>query len=219
MTLLRIVGGDHGLLFRWAEAARAGGFDAAILPADALLERPVAAGLCLWDLGPRPGGDLAHAERAMAANVGTGFVFMSARPDPAEGLHLLRGGARGYANRLLSQAVLNELLDTVGNGDLWAGRQVTDYLLARALSEPFAPAPSVGEADVLQRLSGREAEVAARVAAGASNKVIASDMAITERTVKAHLNSIFRKTGVRNRVQLAIALAGQAAKPARRSSG
>lgn len=219
MALLRIAGADRGLLVSWADAARAAGFDAVILPTGAVIDRPVMDGLCLWDLGPGTGVDLMPARRAMGRNAGVGFVFLSARPDPAEGLELLRAGARGYANRLLSNAVLGELLDTVSSGQLWAGHQVNDYLLARALSEPTTPPGPTAGPDVLERLSGREAEVAARVAAGASNKVIASDMGITERTVKAHLHSIFRKTAVRNRVQLALALAGRPADVAQRSSG
>jgi two-component system, NarL family, nitrate/nitrite response regulator NarL len=218
VTLLRIVGGDHALLIRWAEAARACGLGTAILPAASLVERSATDGYCLWDLGPRPCMDLADAERALATSSGAGFVFLSARPDAHEGLRLLRAGARGYANRLASSAVLAAVLESVRDGELWAGRQVTDYLLARALEKP---APSAAEPGLLDRLSGREAEVATRVAAGASNKVIASDMAITERTVKAHLNSIFRKTGIRNRVQLALAV-GAGSEPGsgrRQSSG
>jgi DNA-binding NarL/FixJ family response regulator len=207
VSLLRIVGGDHALLVRWAQVARACGLGTAILPAASLVERPPADGYCLWDLGPRSDIDLEAAERALATSAGAGFVFLSARPEAGEGLRLLQAGARGYANRLASPGVLGAVLESVRGGEVWAGRQVTDYLLARALEKPVPAAVGTG---LLDRLSGREAEVATRVAAGASNKVIANDMAITERTVKAHLNSIFRKTGVRNRVQLALALATRA---------
>lgn len=219
MSLLRIVGEDHGLLVRYAAVARAAGLGTAILPAASLAERPPRDGYCLWDLGPRPGDGLGEAEVALSASAGAGFVFLTARPDAQEGLRLLRAGARGYANRLASPEVLAEVLDSVRGGALWAGRQVTDYLLARALERP-APTPRADTGPgLLDCLSGREAEVAARVASGASNKVIASDLSITERTVKAHLNSIFRKTGVRNRVQLALALANGAGAGRRQSSG
>ena len=68
--------------------------------------------------------------------------------------------------------------------------------------------------DPFGQLTAREAGIARQVAAGHSNKVIAADSGISERTVKAHLNSIFRKTGIRNRVQLALAVS-QAISPAR----
>jgi DNA-binding NarL/FixJ family response regulator len=56
------------------------------------------------------------------------------------------------------------------------------------------------------QLTARETEIAEQVAAGHSNKVIAAENGISERTVKAHLNAIFRKTGLHNRVQLALAV-------------
>jgi two-component system nitrate/nitrite response regulator NarP len=56
--------------------------------------------------------------------------------------------------------------------------------------------------DPLSNLTPREREVVAGVAAGQANKRIASELGISEGTVKLHLHSIFRKLNVRNRVQL-----------------
>ena len=53
-------------------------------------------------------------------------------------------------------------------------------------------------------LTPREIEIARLIGQGASNKRIARQLAITERTVKAHLTTIFRKTGVDDRVTLAL---------------
>ncbi|RZV48239.1 MAG: response regulator transcription factor, partial [Pseudomonadales bacterium] len=95
--------------------------------------------------------------------------------------------------------------------------QVTDYLLKVALAEKTkASAP---KESLLGQLTAREAGIAKQVAAGHSNKVIAADSGISERTVKAHLNSIFRKTGIRNRVQLALAVSQANENPRRLSNG
>jgi DNA-binding NarL/FixJ family response regulator len=123
---------------------------------------------------------------------------------------------RGYANRLAAPRVLDVLLATVESGEIWAGRQVTDYLLAAAMAEESVSAES--DQGILERLTAREAEMAGQVAAGLSNKAIAIENGISERTVKAHLNSIFRKTGIRNRVQLALAVTRGGDKPRQRSS-
>jgi DNA-binding NarL/FixJ family response regulator len=64
---------------------------------------------------------------------------------------------------------------------------------------PAAPAPAA-------RLSEREAQIAEAVAAGLSNKMIASDLGISVRTVENHMRSIFFKLAVRSRTQLAARL-------------
>jgi DNA-binding NarL/FixJ family response regulator len=67
-----------------------------------------------------------------------------------------------------------------------------------------APGPA---ADPGVRLSPRELEVARAVAEGRSNREIADQFGITERTVKAHLGAAFDKTGARDRLQLALYVA------------
>jgi two-component system, NarL family, nitrate/nitrite response regulator NarL len=53
-------------------------------------------------------------------------------------------------------------------------------------------------------LSAREREVVELIAGGGSNKEIAERLGITERTVKAHLTSVFQKLGLSSRLQLAV---------------
>jgi DNA-binding NarL/FixJ family response regulator len=59
-----------------------------------------------------------------------------------------------------------------------------------------------------ESLTARELEVLKQVAKGKINKEIASDLEITEGTVKQHLNKIFDKIGVDNRVEAANAFNG-----------
>ncbi|MBV5337679.1 MAG: response regulator transcription factor [Deltaproteobacteria bacterium] len=58
----------------------------------------------------------------------------------------------------------------------------------------------------LAKLTEREREVAVLVAHGECNKEIARELNIAERTVKAHLSTVFEKLDVRDRLQLAIHL-------------
>ena len=62
---------------------------------------------------------------------------------------------------------------------------------------------------MLGRLTPRERDIAYRIVQGKSNKVIASELGVTERTVKAHLGSIYKKTDTRDRLQLAMLLKDQ----------
>lgn len=218
MALIAVSGSDHPLLMRWSDMAGRSGHDCIILPPSTLRGGlGVAADICLFDLGPRGATDPGALLGAVQASVGTRFVAMTARPAADEGLHLLRGGVRGYCNRLVSAEVFGALLSTVASGEIWAGRQVTDFLLGATLAGDAYHAAPVHS--LLDHLTAREVQIAEQVAAGVSNKVIAVDNGISERTVKAHLNNIFRKTGVRNRVQLALAVSRAGGGQRRLSSG
>ncbi|HYV50171.1 MAG TPA: response regulator transcription factor [Myxococcaceae bacterium] len=66
------------------------------------------------------------------------------------------------------------------------------------------PRPVAGPAPLLSRLSQRERQVLSLIGAGADNLKIAAQLDISERTVKAHVTGLYRKTQVENRTQLAI---------------
>jgi len=75
-----------------------------------------------------------------------------------------------------------------------------------------SPTPSLGsmaaetkqaEASI-QRLSERERQIAYLVARGLKNRDIAGQLTISENTVKRHMQSIFGKTGARDRLELAV---------------
>jgi DNA-binding NarL/FixJ family response regulator len=56
----------------------------------------------------------------------------------------------------------------------------------------------------MERLSERERQISYLVARGMRNRDIATDLSISENTVKRHLQSIFSKTGSRDRLELAV---------------
>lgn len=112
-----------------------------------------------------------------------------------------RDGAAGFVSR--HSTGIDELLGAIhaaARGELhfpWGSTQPP---------EPSGPASAVGWK--LQRLTPREREVLAHVAAGHDNLKIAALLNISERTVKSHVISVYRKLDAENRVQLAL-LAGQ----------
>ncbi|MCB1801989.1 MAG: response regulator transcription factor [Gammaproteobacteria bacterium] len=213
MALIWLFGTDLARLSQWSATLDAAGHDHGILPLSALAaSAKVSADLCLFDLGPRGDAEQSVLRDAVKAHGSSRFIALSARPHATEGLALLRAGVRGYANRLAAGKVIQAVVDAVLADEVWAGREVTEHLLQQALATPVAEIPE-GE-QLLAALTPREAEVALAVATGHSNKVIALDSGVSERTIKAQLNSIFRKTGVRNRVQLALALSHLQPNPA-----
>jgi len=128
--------------------------------------------------------------------------------DPAMSIEtgklILRAGGAGYDSDQLSIAECVQALAVVASGDLWARRAVLHSLL-RGMLEIESPHRNFP----IRVLSPREIEVARYVAAGLPNKRIAHRMAVTERTVKAHLSSIFQKTDASDRLELALLMRGE----------
>ena len=70
------------------------------------------------------------------------------------------------------------------------------------------------KANSLARLSERERQIAYAVARGLKNRDIAEQLSISENTVKRHLQSIFGKTGARDRLELAVIALNEVSKAA-----
>lgn len=131
------------------------------------------------------------------------FLFLSRRPDTGEGLALIGAGGRGYCNRYIAPELLHKAVAVVALGEVWLGRRLVDHLLQNqgSTARHAADAEFGGGCS---SLTAREREVSQLVANGASNKKIAKLLGITERTVKAHMSAIFRKTDTRDRLQLGL---------------
>ncbi len=108
-------------------------------------------------------------------------------------LAALHAGASGY---LLKHATPEDVIAAVRSAH--AGEAPLDPLAARALLDAERSHPRE------PKLTAREAEVLDLIALGLANKQIASRLGIRERTVKAHLTSIFTAIGVQDRTQAAL---------------
>lgn len=132
---------------------------------------------------------------------GARVIAMTAIENPQEARRALEAGASGYVHYLAIPQVLEQVAQVVSVGGMWLGADLMRQLvLATARILPAASTPSAD----LSLLTSREKAVAELVAAGKSNKEVARDLDITERTVKAHLGSAFEKLQVRDRLQLVL---------------
>jgi DNA-binding NarL/FixJ family response regulator len=137
---------------------------------------------------------------------GKKVIAMTAIENPQEARRALETGASGYVHYLAAAEVLEQVAQVVAAGGMWLGADLMRQLvLATARIIPAATTP---KAD-LSLLTSREKAVAELVAAGKTNKEVARDLAITERTVKAHLGSTFEKLQVRDRLQLVLVFSQQ----------
>jgi DNA-binding NarL/FixJ family response regulator len=96
----------------------------------------------------------------------------------------------------------------VTGGGIWLGEDLVQFLIA-SLTQIKTTNVSPQHNEWRQKVSHREAEVIESVALGASNKVIARQLDISERTVKAHLTTIFEKLSVTDRFKLALLVNGK----------
>lgn len=152
--------------------------------------------------GDKPDPALLVQEVSLAAP-GCSIVVLSNLPGDEEGLAVLEAGAAGYTSALAIPDVLRQIATVVENGGLWVGPS----LLQRLIAGMAAHSTQINS-NHLDKLSAREKEVALAVAGGASNKEIARNLDISERTVKAHLTAAFERLGVRDRLQLSLLING-----------
>jgi len=116
----------------------------------------------------------------------------------------LQAGARGYLLKDSSRENLLDAIHAAARGETLLKPEI----LARVLAPQFAPKPvSTTQAD--STLTERELEVLQLAAKGERNKEMAYKLGITERTVKAHLQSIYQKFGVDSRAAAVAVAAGK----------
>lgn len=134
------------------------------------------------------------------------IVWTSSSPSDDEGIAALDAGCVGYCHAFSDKETLRNVQQVVRSGQIWVGAGLLHRLLkvANHLKKPFEPRTASWK----QTLSAREVQVAELAANGASNLQIAELLHISERTVKAHLSSIFQKMNVSDRLQMTLRVHG-----------
>ena len=116
----------------------------------------------------------------------------------------LAAGARGYLLKDTDRQTLFDTLRAAARGETLLKPEI----LTRLLTQPETSSADVPRHLPSHDLTEREMEVLQRVAVGERSKEIAMRLGITERTVKAHLASIYNKLGVDSRAA-AVSIASQ----------
>lgn len=119
-------------------------------------------------------------------------LAIATKEDESEIQKLVRLGARGIVGRTCTVETLVEACKRVAGGGTWLPPHWHAHV-----------APVSGQ-DALSPLTQREREVVRHVASGLRNAETAAALFVSEVTVKTHLNNVFRKLGVRDRVALAL---------------
>ena len=104
----------------------------------------------------------------------------------------IRLGARAVVHKTFAAETVKDAIRAVADGQVWIPEASRERLARRE------------ESGRLKELTRRETEIVCHVAAGLRNAEIAKTLLITEGTVKKHLNSVFKKVSIRDRVELAM---------------
>jgi len=116
---------------------------------------------------------------------------------------VVRLGARGLVLKADNPQKLFAAIRAVADGELAFSDEIARTVLdAMVSNQPTAPSS-------MTRLSERERQISYMVARGMKNRDIAGELSISENTVKRHLQSIFSKTGSRDRLELAVLALGE----------
>ena len=113
----------------------------------------------------------------------------------------LRAGASGFLLKDAPRADLVAAIRVAAAGDALLAPSVTRRLIEAFAARPAAVAPSPSR---LASLTPRERDILTLVARGRSNAEIASDLVVSEATVKTHVGHLLAKLGLRDRVQAVI---------------
>ncbi len=125
-------------------------------------------------------------------------VVLTGSENQNDYVQVVRLGARGLVLKGDDPRKLFAAIRIVSEGELAFSDEIARSVLESMVSDqPFVPAS-------LSRLSERERQISFMVAQGMRNREIASGLNISENTVKRHLQSIFSKTGSRDRLELAV---------------
>jgi DNA-binding NarL/FixJ family response regulator len=138
-----------------------------------------------------PGGDGVHALRGLRAAGSTARVLVvTSFTEPSAVLPAVRAGAAGYVYKDVDPAALAAAIRAVHAGHVLLHPDVARLLTAAE------PPPA--------HLTGREREVLGELARGRSNREIARELGMSEKTVKTHVSAILAKLGVQDRTQAAL---------------
>lgn len=148
-----------------------------------------------------PGGGLNAARCITATSPVSKIIMLTASEAEEDVLAAFKAGARGYILKGVSGSELIKIVRDVDGGAAYVTPTLAASLLSEMQNRGHGEPPS---SSPLNELTEREREILEYVAAGLSNKEIAQQLYLSEKTIKHYMTNILQKLQVRNRVEAAL---------------
>lgn len=126
------------------------------------------------------------------------IVILTNTMDEEQTIDALRYGVKGVVLKNMPAHLLVQCLQKVGAGGLWMEKESIGQAFEKMLQR------EAGMRRLTTILTAREIEVMKQVAGGLSNQEIAEKLIVQEGTIKIHIHNIYRKLGIKNRVDLTL---------------
>ena len=153
-----------------------------------------------------PGTDGIEAIRRLrAGGPPVGILVLTSFSGAEQVIPAIQAGADGYLLKDAGPGVLTDAIRAVQRGEPMLSPEAAAVVMARVAGEPGTAAPAAGpDHPDLDRLTAREREVLAGLGRGLSNRQLAAELFVSEKTVKTHVSSLLAKLRLADRTQAAL---------------
>jgi DNA-binding NarL/FixJ family response regulator len=127
------------------------------------------------------------------------LIVIGPEANDARIMELILAGARAYLDEKADPGTVRQAVEAVTSGSIWASQHLLSKLIDRLLG-----ASDTSLTNTPPHLTDRERQVLELILLARSNREIASQLGIEERTVQAHVGRLMRKTGTNNRIDLSM---------------
>ena len=131
------------------------------------------------------------------------MVMLTVSQDEETVLAALKAGAKGYVLKGVSGAELVHIIKGVHAGETYITPELATSILIESQDDSH---PSAGDdlKNPIAALNERERDILTRLAKGLSNRQIADQLHLSEKTIKHYMTNILQKLQVKNRVEAAL---------------
>ena len=144
----------------------------------------------------------------------TPIIFISSRAEPESlEFNVIKWGARGFLSSTAPSGILIKAVRACYAGEIWASRKFAGRMMNDLEEKKGFAGAHISKQEIPGRLTRQELKVIMLIASGFRNAEIGKKLFISENTVKTHINRLFKKINVKNRLQAALWAAKHLAGP------